>query len=245
MPLHIGWSDIILRLGLAFLAGGLVGLDRGKLGEAAGLRTTILVCMAAAVSMVQMNLLLVTQGKTSASFSVMDLMRLPLGILTGMGFIGAGAVLKRGNRVLGVTTAATLWFTTVMGLCFGGGQIGLGLVSLAVALAVLTLLKQLERRTEQRHLGVLRVSVREDGLGQADIEALIRMSQAKPMACSITCLPDRRLKDYEFIVGWKAPPEATVLPEFVQTLCRHSRLHELKWLPDRVATNDPERPSAE
>ncbi|HEY1763365.1 MAG TPA: MgtC/SapB family protein [Opitutaceae bacterium] len=239
MPLHIGWPDIILRLGLAFVAGCLVGLDRGKVGEAAGLRTTILVCMAAAVSMVQMNLLLVTEGKSATSFSVMDLMRLPLGILTGMGFIGAGAVLKRGNRVLGVTTAATLWFTTVMGLCIGGGQIGLGLISLAVALVVLTALKHLEKHTEQRHLGVLRVSLREEAIGQADIEALIRMANSRPLACSITCLPDKGLRDYEFIVGWKAPPETTGLPDFVKTLCRNSHLQELKWLPDGVARADP------
>jgi putative Mg2+ transporter-C (MgtC) family protein len=50
-----------------------------------------------------------------------------------MGFIGAGAIVRRNNLVHGVTTAATLWFVTVMGLCFGGGQLGLGLAALALA----------------------------------------------------------------------------------------------------------------
>ncbi len=100
----------------------MLGLNRTERGMTAGLRTTILVSLAAAVSMIQVNLLLVTLGKTSDSFSVLDLMRLPLGVLTGMGFIGGGAILKRGNRVSGVTTAATLWVATVLGLCFGGGQ---------------------------------------------------------------------------------------------------------------------------
>jgi putative Mg2+ transporter-C (MgtC) family protein len=58
-------------------------------------------------------------GKTPYSFVSMDVMRLPLGILTGMGFIGAGAIPHKGNMVLGVATAATLWFTTLMGFCFG------------------------------------------------------------------------------------------------------------------------------
>ncbi len=49
-------------------------------------------------------------------------MRLPLGILSGIGFIGGGAILQRGDLVMGVTTAATLWFVTVMGLCFGAGS---------------------------------------------------------------------------------------------------------------------------
>ena len=53
-------------------------------------------------------------------------MRLPLGILTGVGFIGGGAILKKGGSITGVTTAATLWIATVIGLCLGGGQLALG-----------------------------------------------------------------------------------------------------------------------
>ena len=64
-------------------------------------------------------------GKTSSSFAVMDLMRLPLGILSGMGFIGAGAIVRKDSLVHGLTTAATLWFVTGLGLCFGGGQLAL------------------------------------------------------------------------------------------------------------------------
>jgi putative Mg2+ transporter-C (MgtC) family protein len=126
MPVHISWLDIAIRLVLTIVAGGVIGLNRGVHGQAAGLRTTLLVCLAASISMIQVNLLLPMGGKTPGSFAVMDLMRLPLGILSGMGFIGGGAILRRGDIVRGVTTAATLWFTTVMGLCIGGGQIVLG-----------------------------------------------------------------------------------------------------------------------
>jgi putative Mg2+ transporter-C (MgtC) family protein len=122
MPLTLTWQEIALRLALSIVAGGLIGLDRGEHGRPAGLRTTLLVCLAAAVAMVQANLLLVTIGKTADSFVTLDLMRLPLGILTGMGFIGGGAILRRDSLVLGVTTAATLWFVTVIGLCFGAAR---------------------------------------------------------------------------------------------------------------------------
>ena len=61
-----------------------------------------------------------------------DLMRLPLGILSGMGFIGAGAILRKGEMVLGVTTAATLWMVTMLGLCFGAGKILLGTAGLGL-----------------------------------------------------------------------------------------------------------------
>ena len=94
--------------------------------------------------MVQVNMLLNMQGKEPDSFVVLDLMRLPLGILSGMGFIGGGAILRRGDMVKGVTTAATLWFVTVMGLCFGGGQISLGFVALGMAIVVLSGLKIVE-----------------------------------------------------------------------------------------------------
>src|SRR6202451_3250500 len=138
MPLTLTWQDIALRLAMSLAGGGLIGLDRGEHGRPAGLRTTLLVCLAAAVAMIQTNLLLATKGRASDSFIMMDLMRLPLGILTGMGFIGGGAILRRDGFVVGVTTAATLWFVTVVGLCFGGGQIGLGVAGTALGMMVLS-----------------------------------------------------------------------------------------------------------
>ena len=107
MPLHPTWTDIAIRLALTVLASAIIGFDRGARGHAAGLRTTILAGLAASLSMIQANLLLSLDGKGSGSFAVMDLMRLPLGILTGVGFIGGGTILKKGDLVTGVTTAAT------------------------------------------------------------------------------------------------------------------------------------------
>jgi len=133
MPLHVDLADMIVRLLLAALAGALLGFNRGQGGHAAGFRTTILVSLAAAVAMIQANLLLPVGGKSPDSFSVMDVARFPLGILTGVGFIGGGTILKRGNLVTGVTTAATLWIATAIGLCFGGGQIVLGIVGTVLA----------------------------------------------------------------------------------------------------------------
>ena len=137
LPLHVTWTDLALRLVFTVVAGLLIGYDRGEHGKAAGLRTTLLVCLAASVAMIQVNLLLPTAGRGSDSFIMNDLFRLPLGILSGMGFIGGGAILRRDNIVVGVTTAATLWFVTVIGLCFGGGQLWLGAIATALALAIL------------------------------------------------------------------------------------------------------------
>src|ERR1700742_368369 len=126
MPLQPTWADIVGRLLLTLIAGVMLGVNREARGHAAGLRTTILVTLAASVAMIQANILLPLEGKNPGSFAVMDLMRLPLGILTGVGFLGGGAILKKGSTITGVTTAATLWIATVIGLCLGGGQLGLG-----------------------------------------------------------------------------------------------------------------------
>src|SRR5262249_50187652 len=126
MPIEPAWAEILVRLLMTLIAGAVIGFNREARGHAAGLRTTILVGLAAALAMIQANVLLTVGGKTSDSFGVMDLMRLPLGILTGVGFIGAGAILRRGDLIIGVTTAATLWIMTVIGLCLGGCQVALG-----------------------------------------------------------------------------------------------------------------------
>jgi putative Mg2+ transporter-C (MgtC) family protein len=146
MPTHIEWSAIALRLALTAVASAAIGINRGELDRPVGLRTTMLVALAAAIAMIQVNLLLPSAGKPSDSFVMLDLMRLPLGVLSGMGFIGAGAIVRRNDLVQGVTTAATLWYVTMMGLCFGGGQLVLGLAALGLALVVLWCLKWVERR---------------------------------------------------------------------------------------------------
>ena len=91
MPLELGWKEIGVRLFLTVLGGALFGLNREEHGRAAGLRTTLLVCLAASLSMIQVNLLLGVAGKAHDSFVVMDLMRLPLGILSGMGLLSEEA----------------------------------------------------------------------------------------------------------------------------------------------------------
>lgn len=132
------WTDIGLRLALTLVAGICIGVNRERGGHAAGLRTTVIVGLAACISMIQANILLATSELAGGS---MDVLRLPLGILTGVGFIGGGAILRRGDVTTGVTTAATLWLMTVIGLCFGGGQIAVGSIAALVAFVTLSPLK--------------------------------------------------------------------------------------------------------
>jgi putative Mg2+ transporter-C (MgtC) family protein len=144
MPLTVTWADLAARLLSTLIAGAILGYNRGEQGKSAGLRTTLLVCLAASVAMLQVNELLDLSGRPADSFVMNDLMRLPLGILTGVGFIGAGAILRRRDIVIGVTTAATLWYVTVIGLCFGGGQLVLGWIATAIGCLVLWGLRWVE-----------------------------------------------------------------------------------------------------
>jgi len=123
--------------------------------------------------MIEVNLLLPVSGRAPGSYVMMDLIRLPLGILLGMGFICAGVILRKDSLVLGVTTAATLWFVTVIGPCFGGGQLVLGLVALGLALIVLWVLKPVEDSWKQERQASLTLVVGSNGPNQQDITKAI------------------------------------------------------------------------
>jgi putative Mg2+ transporter-C (MgtC) family protein len=169
MPLHLTWQQIALRLLLASFAGFVIGLNRDERGHRAGIRTNMLVCLAAALAMLQVNLLLPLAGKLPSSFVVMDLMRLPLGILSGIGFIGAGVIIKRTDHVAGITTAATIWLVTVLGLLFGGGNLYLGIAGTLLALAILWLLKFVENVMPRQYHGSLHLTLSPNSPGEADI----------------------------------------------------------------------------
>jgi putative Mg2+ transporter-C (MgtC) family protein len=162
MPLVLTGTDLAIRLIATAIAGTLIGLNRGEHGRPAGLRTTLLVGLAAALAMIEVNLLLPMAGKEPGSFVTNDLMRLPLGILSGMGFIGGGAILRRGTLVQGVTTAATLWMMTMIGLCFGGGQILVGAIGSAFTLVILWALKRVEARMTQEQHATLDITLTPD-----------------------------------------------------------------------------------
>ncbi len=158
MYLHPTAFDFALRLFLTLLACILIGVNRETAGHGAGLRTIVLVGLAACIATSQANILLGVTGKTDGMFATMDIMRLPLGILTGIGFIGGGVILKRGNMVSGITTAATIWAVTVIGICFGAGQLLLGAAGASLIILTLLVLRWIDIRLPRSHRGELVVA---------------------------------------------------------------------------------------
>lgn len=234
MSPHLEWTDILLRIALAMVASALIGLNRSEHGHAAGLRTTMLVCLAATVAMIQANLLLETFDEAPASYVRMDVMRLALGILSGIGFIGAGAILRRGGLMLGVTTAATLWFVTVMGLCFGGGQLGLGGAACAAAVVVLGVLKPLDRRIRHERRSRLTIVTEPGGPAPEVVRREFSAAGYRISSEAIAWEPRATRRTCKWEVHrpevMDQPPPAELLERFA----RANGTIELRWEPAAV-----------
>lgn len=137
----IEWHDIILRLGVATLASGLVGLNRDLHGKPIGLRTLGLVGLATALAVMLASPAAIEAGRLSDATS-----RVIQGILTGIGFLGAGVIVHaEQHKVRGLTSAACVWFTACIGVVCGLGHWRLVAVALAIAFLLLVLGGPLER----------------------------------------------------------------------------------------------------
>jgi len=137
------FGRVIIRLLAATLLGAIVGLERERARKSAGLRTQTLVCVGTAA------LILVS---SSAGLSNEGLSRLIQGIITGIGFIGAGSILKVGEErhVRGLTTAASVWMTAAIGVSVGLGTVGIAALLTLLALIILALVGAVEARAEKR-----------------------------------------------------------------------------------------------
>ncbi|MGB7076170.1 MAG: MgtC/SapB family protein [Xanthobacteraceae bacterium] len=227
MPTELTWHELVFRLLDTLIAGAAIGFNRGEHGKAAGLRTTMLVCMAASLAMLQMNYLLPLSGRTADSFVMNDLMRLPLGILTGVGFIGGGAILRRGRLVTGVTTAATLWYVTVIGLCFGGGQVLLGWMATGIGLLVLWGLRRLEDYMPVEQRARLAVTIEAGGPPEREIRRQLAAAAIAVRDVNLTTHGDART--YVFIVREVRRPSVNSLPQAIETLSREAGVSALDW----------------
>jgi putative Mg2+ transporter-C (MgtC) family protein len=229
MEPHLHWPAIALRLALTLVAGGILGFERSKSGHAAGLRTTLLVTLAASVSMIQMDLLIPTDGKPPNSYAVMDLMRLPLGILTGVGFIGAGAIVRKDELVRGLTTAATLWYATVIGLCLGGGQLSLGTTGAVMGFLILWGVRWFEKRLEKYQPAELRIAVLHDHFSVQDLRHRLESAQCKIKSFSFADSKIEHRKDIECELFWPSANGNSKIPAMLAELEEVPGIIKLEW----------------
>ena len=123
---------VLLRTVTAMLLGGIVGIQRERVGKPAGLRTHMLVCLGTAV---------VVLACLGGGMNLDGLSRVIQGIVTGIGFVGAGAILKLTDQreIQGLTTAAGLWMTAAIGVAVGLGALGLAVIGTVLTMIVLAL----------------------------------------------------------------------------------------------------------
>ena len=164
-------TDVLLRVGLSVLAGLILGYERESHGRAAGLRTTMLICVASCLAMLISEMVYIG-GDKSVNWRP-DPARLAAGVLTGMGFVGAGTIVRQGYTIRGVTTAAVLWYVTVLGLAFGAGYIFVGLVGFAVAMLSLVALPFIEASIENDWYARVTVTTTLDGISNMQLKEAI------------------------------------------------------------------------
>jgi putative Mg2+ transporter-C (MgtC) family protein len=135
---------VLLRMVVAVVLGGIVGIQREQAGKPAGVRTHMLVCLATAVVV----LACIGMGMQHDAQS-----RVIQGIVTGIGFIGAGSILKLSEErdIQGLTTAAGLWLTAAIGIACGVGTIGIALITALVTVGLLALAGVIEGREKRKN----------------------------------------------------------------------------------------------
>ena len=126
---------------ISLIIGGLTGLEREKSNQFAGFRTHILVAVGSCITSITAVQLFISYS----SYSNMDPARLPAQVLSGIGFIGAGAILKNSSGITGLTTAAGIWATACIGIAIGYGQYLLGIVAWVLEMITLLSLKRIDK----------------------------------------------------------------------------------------------------
>jgi len=135
--------EIILKLLLGALLGGIIGFERQTHGRPAGFRTQLLVCVACVLIMIISESYYV-QNSFRPEYARIDPTRIAAGAMTGVGFLGAGVILKTGVSIQGLTTAACIWIVSAIGLAIGAGQYVAGITGFAITFVSLWFLRIME-----------------------------------------------------------------------------------------------------
>lgn len=169
--------EVILRLVLAAFSGAAVGFERGAHGRAAGLRTHMLISIGAAIT--------VMAGVFITEPSYGDPSRIASNVVSGIGFLGAGIILLKGsNKITGLTTAAAMWTTAIIGIAYGAGYYVLAVSGTLLIIVILSVLVHFETRQKKDYLYYIEI---EDAYRANDI--FTELKKRFPISHSSDVLP--------------------------------------------------------
>jgi len=225
-PDHI---TVISRLLLALLAGGIIGLERTYHGRSAGFRTHSLVCCSSSLLM----LLAVFQWQLIPNAPMdtirVDPTRMAQGIMTGIGFLGAGVIMKEQLAVRGLTTAASIWMTASIGIVIGMGFFLAAAIGGLITLGTLSLFHRIESKMPTISYGKLTVRMpRENYLNENQIKKIIEEHAIKSFPPSFTLNSDGKMFEYKMTISTK---DATKFSSLAETLRNKENIHEFSVVP--------------
>ena len=222
------YVQIAIRLLAALLAGGMIGLERSHRGREAGFREHTLVCVATC----QLMLIGVYDwhgGAIVAQAYDVSASRMIQGIMSGIGFLGAGGILKEGFSVRGLTTAASIWMTASIGILIGVGFYFPALITTLLTLSILTLLRWLEGRVLHRHEVQLYLRQNRQGaLHEPAIRSIIAAHGFATLSVSAHGSCEGRFVDYKAVLTTEDKSNGYRL---LETLTDNSRFVEFSLVP--------------
>src|SRR6266566_3223295 len=141
-------GELLARLVIGTVLGAIIGYERQMHGRQAGLRTHLLVGLAATTFMIVSTHFVYFQHYSKEDLVAVDTSRISASVVTGVGFLGAGAILRTGLSIQGLTTAAGLWLVAAIGLSAGGGMYKISVAATVIGVVALTILRRLERKRD-------------------------------------------------------------------------------------------------
>ncbi len=232
----ISWWDVAARLGLAVLLGGAVGFERESHNRPAGFRTHILVCVGAALFMMVSAYGYI--GQVKPGFQA-DVERIAAQVVTGVGFLGAGTILRHRGSVHGLTTAASIWAVSAVGLAVGIGFNAGAITGTAFILLSLLVLGRLDQKIlQQRRFKLLSVrAVDQPGLlGRVggvlgSMQINIRRVSLEPLEYDMTLQAEVITMDFQLTV-----PVLLDCQQLFQRLICLKGILEISWEGEEIAT---------
>jgi putative Mg2+ transporter-C (MgtC) family protein len=193
--------DAARNLGAALLAGSAIGIERSFNGRPAGFRTHALVCVSSALLMLVTTYQPSWLGRVPLETVRTDPTRMAQGIMTGIGFLGAGVIFKEGLTVRGLTTAASIWMTAAIGTLLGVGYFVPGALATGITLFTLGLFRLVEAKMPTRYFVRCVVRVRREAmLAERDLRELLRSHHFSTATMSYHLLDGGDIFEYQVLI---------------------------------------------
>lgn len=208
-------TENLIKVCLAVVLGGVIGAEREFQDKAAGFRTIILITVGATLFTIFSMSMDPTSSRT----------RVAANIVTGIGFLGAGAIVREGGRTGGLTTAATIWLASALGMGVGAGELYLSMISTGITLLVLLVFPYIEARIDRvRELRTYKVV-----LNVSDPKKIQKVEKALA-ACSLKIYDHHQAKTESTVIGtWKTTGTPANQEKFTQMMIKDKDIRELNY----------------